>query len=92
VTIEIKPEVKAAIDRRLQNGGFHDVDELLTKALDALPDQSEAAGPLRKTTGNPPFDWRKMRGMARGADSLTLALMQERSAEKAHDEARVEGH
>jgi Arc/MetJ-type ribon-helix-helix transcriptional regulator len=43
VTIEIKPEVKAAIDRRLQNGRFHDVDELLTKALEALPENNEPA-------------------------------------------------
>ncbi len=41
MTIEIKPEVKAAIDKRLQNGAFHDVDELLTKALDALPGNGE---------------------------------------------------
>jgi hypothetical protein len=41
VTIEIKPEVKAAIDQRLKNGDFHDVDELLIKALDALPESGE---------------------------------------------------
>jgi Arc/MetJ-type ribon-helix-helix transcriptional regulator len=41
VTIDIKPEVKAAIDKRLQNGAFHDVDELLTKALAALPENGE---------------------------------------------------
>ncbi len=90
MTIEIKPEVKAAIDKRLQNGAFHDIDELLTKALDALPEQSDAASPLLEKHGNPP-DWRKMRGMARGADSLTQALMQERSAEKAHDR-RLQDH
>ena len=38
MTIEVKPEVKAAIDRRLQNDGFHDVDELLLTALSKLPD------------------------------------------------------
>jgi Arc/MetJ-type ribon-helix-helix transcriptional regulator len=37
VTIEIKPEVKAAIDERLKNGTFHDADELITQALAALP-------------------------------------------------------
>jgi len=37
VTIEIKPEVKAAIDQRLQSGSFHDVDELLMTALAKIP-------------------------------------------------------
>ena len=41
MTIEVKPEVKAAIDERLKNGRFHDVDELLTKALEALPENSK---------------------------------------------------
>jgi hypothetical protein len=34
-------------------------------------------------------DWRKMRGMARGNDSLTEALLKERASEKAHDDSRV---
>jgi Arc/MetJ-type ribon-helix-helix transcriptional regulator len=46
VTIEIKPEVKAAIDERLRTDTFHDVDELLTQALAALPRKLE---PRRKT-------------------------------------------
>jgi AbrB family looped-hinge helix DNA binding protein len=37
-------------------------------------------------------DWRTMRGMARGGPSLTKALLEERAAEKAHDDARVKGH
>jgi AbrB family looped-hinge helix DNA binding protein len=37
-------------------------------------------------------DWRTMRGMARGGPSLTKALIGERAAEKAHDDARVKGH
>jgi AbrB family looped-hinge helix DNA binding protein len=37
-------------------------------------------------------DWRTMRGMARGGPSLTKALIEERAAEKAHDDARVKGH
>ncbi len=41
MTIEIKPEVKAAIDERLEDGQFCDVDELLTTALEALPEASE---------------------------------------------------
>ena len=36
-------------------------------------------------------DWRTMEGMARGGQSLTQALMEERAAEKAHDDARVKG-
>lgn len=36
-------------------------------------------------------DWRTMRGMVRGGPSLTQALMEERAAEKAHDDARVQG-
>ena len=36
-------------------------------------------------------DWRTMEGMARGGESLTQALMEERAAEKAHDDARVQG-
>lgn len=36
-------------------------------------------------------DWRTMEGMAASGESLTKALMEERAAEKAHDEARVEG-
>ncbi len=36
-------------------------------------------------------DWRTMEGMAQGGESLTKALMEERAAEKAHDEARIEG-
>ncbi len=37
MTIEIKtPELEALIEERLQSGAFHDIDELLTKALVAL--------------------------------------------------------
>ena len=36
-------------------------------------------------------DWRTMEGMARGGPSLTKALIEERAAEKAHDDARVKG-
>jgi hypothetical protein len=92
VTIEVKPEVKAAIEARLKNGIFHDVDELLIKALDALPKPPNTHSPFFETNGNRSVDWRNMRGMARGADSLTQALMEERSAEKAHDHARFQGH
>ncbi len=39
----------------------------------------------------PAENWRSMRGMARGGESLTKALIEERAAEKAHDDARVQG-
>lgn len=45
MTLEIsRPETEARIQRYLQSGQFHDLDELLTKALDALP-EPEAAEP-----------------------------------------------
>jgi AbrB family looped-hinge helix DNA binding protein len=34
-------------------------------------------------------DWHTMRGMAKGGESLTAALTQERAAELAHDNARI---
>ena len=34
-------------------------------------------------------DWRTMRGMVKGGESLTKALMEERAAELAHDDARI---
>ncbi len=38
LTIEIKtPELEALIQERLRDGGFTDLDELLTKALESLP-------------------------------------------------------
>ena len=39
-----RPETEARIQRYLQSGEFHDLDEFLTKALDALP---EPAAPAR---------------------------------------------
>lgn len=36
-------------------------------------------------------DWRTMQGMARGGESLTEALMEERAAEVRHDNARIQG-
>jgi AbrB family looped-hinge helix DNA binding protein len=33
-------------------------------------------------------DWRTMEGMLRGGESLTQALLDERAAERAHDDAR----
>lgn len=44
MTLEItQPETEARIQRYLQSGQFHSLDELLTKALDALP---EPAAPV----------------------------------------------
>ncbi len=34
-------------------------------------------------------DWRTMRGMAKGGESLTKALMEDRATELAHDSARI---
>lgn len=55
MTIEIsRPETEARIQRYLQSGEFHDVDELLTKALDALPEPMAAVeappAPHREST------------------------------------------
>ncbi len=53
MTIEItRPETEARIQRYLQNGEFHDLDELLTKALDALPEPvATDVTPLERRTG-----------------------------------------
>ena len=43
MTIEIKkPELEALIQKQLESGSFHDVDELLTEALHALREHSSA--------------------------------------------------
>ncbi len=47
VTIEIRPELAVLIQERLQNGAFHNVDELLTKALEALPTNGEHPASLK---------------------------------------------
>lgn len=44
---------------------------------------------MKRAVRNYP-DWRTMRGMARGTGSLTKALIEERAAEKAHDDARAQ--
>jgi AbrB family looped-hinge helix DNA binding protein len=45
---------------------------------------------LKRVVGEFP-DWRTMRGMVADGESLTKALMEERAADKAHDEVRVKG-
>ena len=48
---DTRPEIEARIQRHLQSRKFHDLDELLAKALDALPepDATEATQPERRT-------------------------------------------
>ncbi len=43
---------------------------------------------MRRTVSGFP-DWKTMRGMARGGESLTKALIEERAAELAQDDARI---
>ena len=43
---------------------------------------------LKRVVSNYP-DWRTMRGMAAGGESLTKAWMEERAADLAHDNARI---
>lgn len=46
MTLEItRPETEARIKRYLRSGQFHDLDELLTKAFDALPEPTAPAAP-----------------------------------------------
>jgi hypothetical protein len=46
MTLEItRPETEARIQRYLQSGQFHDLDELLSKALDALPEPDAPVTP-----------------------------------------------
>ena len=46
MNIEIHtPELEQSIRRHIQSGRFHDVDELLSKALDALEEKARLPGP-----------------------------------------------
>jgi len=53
MTLEItRAETEARIHRYLQSGQFHDFDELLAKALDALPEPMKAVEtPPERRTG-----------------------------------------
>jgi hypothetical protein len=66
MTLEItRPETEARIQRYLRSGQFHDLDELLTKALDALP-EPEAAEPTHpeRRTGQAIIDaFAEIRGL-----------------------------
>jgi Arc/MetJ-type ribon-helix-helix transcriptional regulator len=46
-----KPELAQRVQARIQSGHFHDADELIEKALDALDEQTTAAAPLTAATG-----------------------------------------
>ena len=51
MNIEIhKPELAQRVQARMQSGNFHDADELIEKALDALDEQAIADVP-RTATG-----------------------------------------
>jgi hypothetical protein len=51
MTLEItRPETEARIQRYLRSGQFHDLDELLTKALDALPEPATPVTPASDQT------------------------------------------
>jgi Arc/MetJ-type ribon-helix-helix transcriptional regulator len=57
MTLEItRPETEARIQRHLQSGQFNDLDDLLTKALDALPEPETAATPPERRTGQALID------------------------------------
>jgi hypothetical protein len=44
-----KPELVQRVNAHIQTGHFHDTDELLEKALDALDEQSTTAAPPTAT-------------------------------------------
>jgi hypothetical protein len=43
------PELVQRVNAHIQSGHFHDADELLEKALDALDEQATAAAPAAAT-------------------------------------------
>ena len=60
--------------------------------LNAGSEVSIESGAIRlKRSEHADPNWRSMEGMARGGESLTQALTEERAAENAHDDARVQG-
>ena len=44
-----KPELAQRVQARIQSGHFHDADELIEKALDALDEQATAGVPATAT-------------------------------------------
>ena len=69
-----RPETEARIQRYLQSGQFHDLDELLTKALDALPEPEAGLGaPPERRTGQSLIDaGAKVRGLLTDEEVDTL--------------------
>ena len=65
MTLEItRPETEARIQRHLQSGQFNDLDDLLTKALDALSEPETAATPPERRTGQALIDaFAEIRGL-----------------------------
>ena len=52
MSIEIhQPELERRVREGIQSGRFHDVDDLLTKALDALSETSSSGGRQGPLTG-----------------------------------------
>jgi hypothetical protein len=75
MTLEItRPETEARIQRYLQSGQFHDLDELLAKALDALPEaESAKTVPPERPTGQLLIDvCSKVRGLLTDEEVDTL--------------------
>jgi Arc/MetJ-type ribon-helix-helix transcriptional regulator len=44
-----KPELEQRVQAQIESGHFHDVDELIEKALDALDQQTRAVAPPAAT-------------------------------------------
>jgi Arc/MetJ-type ribon-helix-helix transcriptional regulator len=65
MTLEItRPETETRIERHLQSGQFHNLDDLLTKALDALPEPEASATPPERRTGQALIDaFAEIRGL-----------------------------
>jgi len=47
-----KPELVQRVNAHIQAGHFHDTDEVIEKALDALDQQAPAAAPPATATGS----------------------------------------
>lgn len=72
MTLEInRPETEARIQRYLQSGQFHDLDELLTKAFDSLP-EPEPIPPARRTGQELIDACAKVRGLLTDEEADTL--------------------
>ena len=65
MTLEItRPETEARIRRHRQSGQFLDLDDLLTKVLDALSEPETATAPPERRTGQALIDaFAEIRGL-----------------------------